>query len=260
MNITKILNNKLKDDLVFIITRHVTNEQTNKYWKECYKSIRKFYPDIKIIIIDDNSSYKNDNYNTTNCDIINSEFPQRGELLPYYYLHKYEFAKKAIIIHDSVFINKKIEIDNINTYKFLWDGGHKWDNELNLEETTLNILDKYDNINIINFYNNKQKWKTCFGAMTVITLEFIKKIHDNFNLNLLLDNINTRRTRMSFERIIACLCAYNDVYHKPEFGHIIHWCMSVTNNTKKFNISYEDYINNKQHYKQFPIMKVWSGR
>ena len=40
----------------FIITRHVTSEQTNKYWNQCVKLIRTFYPLRKIVIIDDNSN------------------------------------------------------------------------------------------------------------------------------------------------------------------------------------------------------------
>ena len=40
----------------FIITRHVNSEQTNKYWNQCVKLIRTYYPLKKIVIIDDNSN------------------------------------------------------------------------------------------------------------------------------------------------------------------------------------------------------------
>ena len=45
------------DNLGFIMLRHVNNEQTNNYWSHCYDCIRKFYPESKILIIDDNSNY-----------------------------------------------------------------------------------------------------------------------------------------------------------------------------------------------------------
>ena len=35
--------------------RHVNNTETNKYWIHCYNCIRKYYPENKILIIDDNS-------------------------------------------------------------------------------------------------------------------------------------------------------------------------------------------------------------
>ena len=80
----------------FIVLRHVNNELTNKYWIYSYHCIRKFYPENFIIIIDDNSDYK---YITDEklykTKIINSEFPKRGELLPYYYFLFSSFKKSS---------------------------------------------------------------------------------------------------------------------------------------------------------------------
>ena len=75
------------DTYGFIITRHVNSEITNKYWNHCIKCIRTFYPYRKIVIIDDNSNqdFLISFHNYENIEIINSEFPGRGELLPYYY-------------------------------------------------------------------------------------------------------------------------------------------------------------------------------
>ena len=53
----------------FIITRHVNSEQTNKYWNQNVKLLRKFYPYKKIIIIDDNS----------NQDFIKADFDYKNE-------------------------------------------------------------------------------------------------------------------------------------------------------------------------------------
>lgn len=76
----------------FIILRHVNNELTNLYWIHCINCINciRLYKKIlsrnHILIIDDNSDKlfltDIDFYKTT---IINSEYPKRGELLPYYY-------------------------------------------------------------------------------------------------------------------------------------------------------------------------------
>jgi hypothetical protein len=45
-------------DYGFIILRHVRDELTNKYWQLSYDSIRNIYPDVKVVIIDDNSDNK----------------------------------------------------------------------------------------------------------------------------------------------------------------------------------------------------------
>ena len=143
-------------DLGFIILRHVNNVLTNKYWIRCYKCIRNFYLDNPILIIDDNSDYSfvsncnSDNdinmrgiichdtflpfqeqlHNTTiklhNTTIINSEFKKRGELLPYYYYLRHQFCKTAVILHDSVFLNQKMDF-TVNDYKMIWDFEHNWD-------------------------------------------------------------------------------------------------------------------------------------
>ena len=78
------------DTYGFIITRHVNSETTNKYWNNCVRCIRRFYPCRKIVIIDDNSNkeFLIPFANYTNVEIVESEFPGRGELLPYYYFLK----------------------------------------------------------------------------------------------------------------------------------------------------------------------------
>ena len=77
----------------FIITRHVNSEQTNKYWNHSILCLRRFYPFVKIVIIDDNSDpqFLKANFDYRNIEIVNSEFKGRGELLPYYYYLKNKY-------------------------------------------------------------------------------------------------------------------------------------------------------------------------
>jgi hypothetical protein len=91
------------DSFGFIITRHVNSEKTNKYWNHCVKCLRTFYPQKKIVIIDDNSnpSFLKAEFNYINVQVIQSEFNGRGELLPYYYFLKNKFFKNALIIDFS---------------------------------------------------------------------------------------------------------------------------------------------------------------
>ena len=246
-------------DLVFIILRYVNSEKVDKYWKESYDCIRKFYPTTKIIIIDDNSPYPPDeSYELVNCEIIKSEFPQRGELLPYYYFHKLKPAKKAVIVHDSVFINSPLELDNIDTYKFLWEFDHKWDSD---KETAMIILRCKNKTDLIKFYADKTKWKGCFGSMSVITWDFLDKVNTHFNLfNIMIPFITNREARMCFERIFGCMCTCIDKYNRPLFGDIHNWVYLLTNNEKGFFIRKDEYEEKKEYFKKFPIMKVWSDR
>ena len=247
-------------DLSFIMVRHITNESSNKYWKESYECIRKFYPDIKISIIDDNSPFKsNEVYELTNCDIIQSEFHGRGELLPYYYFYKLKISKKAIIIHDSVFINSKINVDDINTYKFLWSFRHIWDDDLNI----IKILVKLNESSpLLNLYFQKEKWLGCFGSMTVVVWDFIDSINTRFNFfNTMLENITNRDYRMCFERIIATVFVFSDmlpIEKQSIYGDIHNWVFSATH-IKDWGITYQEYEEYKK-INNYLIMKVWTGR
>ena len=90
----------------FIMLRYVNDPNANCLWMHCYDCIRKFYPENLILIIDDNSKpeymLSKKLYKTL---LLNSEFPQRGEVLPYYYYIQSKLFDIAVIIHDSVFVN-----------------------------------------------------------------------------------------------------------------------------------------------------------
>lgn len=235
---------------IFIIIRHVNNEITNEYWQECYKCIRKFY-DNQILIIDDNSNQEFIKYDLdlVNCEIINSEYPQRGEMMSYYYfLNKKEYDK-AIIIHDSVFIQEKINFEKNQKNTFLWHFSHNWDEDKKCDK----IIKKFKNYGeILNFYHNKDKWYGCFGMMMVIhrdILELVDKKYDFFDT--IKNNIKSRSDRMQMERILACVIYLNDdvPINFSLLGDIKKYC--------KWGYSWKEY---KCRKIDVPIIKIWSGR
>ena len=93
--------------------RHVTSPLTNQYWIHCYLCIRTYYPEHRIIIIDDASDYAYVTFlETTNCKVVQSKYPGRGEFLPYYYyIFNPDWFQQAVILHDSVFINSYIDFE-----------------------------------------------------------------------------------------------------------------------------------------------------
>lgn len=239
-------------DFGFIILRHVNSPNTELLWRTNYTLIKRLYPKHTIVIIDDNSNSKfliNDSIIRQNHDIlITSDYPGRGELLPYIYYLKYKWFPKAIILHDSAFLQKKYNFNSIKDSAFLWEFEHNWDNP----KKELEYIYKLNNSNeLIKYYNQKQLWKGCFGGMTVITLDFLSKINLKHNINLLLPHITSRSDRMCFERIIAVLCSYHNPNIKSIFGNIHKYC--------RWGITYNEYINDKSKFNKI-IYKVWSGR
>ena len=232
--------------LGFIILRHVNSELTNKYWIHCYKCVRKYYPENNILIIDDNSDVNflqnQPLYRTT---IINSEYHKRGELLPYYYYLKNKLFDNAVIIHDSVFINKYIDF-SVDKYKFIWEFKHIWND---VKDET-NLIKVFDDAELLEFYKNTNLWKGCFGAMTVISHDFLTHINKKYDISKLLDFIKTRQNRCSFERVFACLLQKE---HPKQIllGDIHDYCT--------WQIKF-DSENNLDKYNHLPLIKVWTGR
>lgn len=232
-----------KDTIGFIILRHVNNELTNQYWILCYECIRKFYPENSIMIIDDDSNYEHITekqlYNTI---VINSDYKRRGELLPYIYYLKNKLFETAVIIHDSVFINKYIDF-SVNKYKIIWDFEHNWDQ---IEDET-KMIKLFNDEELLQFYENKDLWKGCFGCMTIIKHDFLTSINNKYDISKLLDCVLTRYNRCSFERVIACLLQINEK-RETLFGNIHKYC--------KWELPFQE----KDNTLHLPLTKIWTGR
>jgi hypothetical protein len=248
----------------FVMLRHVHSEETNKYWIESYKSIRKYY-DHKIVIIDDNSDYafvKNDGIDESeivNCTVIQSEYPARGEILGYYYYYVHHFFEKAVILHDSAFINQYIDFDQYDKIKFIWHFDRQWfsqPDETFLLENITNPGDEplarhYDNPYICGI----------FGLQSVVSHAFLTTLEQKYKIFDLLEHITCRNERMNLERVFAIVAIdeYNDIIHQPSILGPIH-----TYIYRSFTYSFGQYIHDKEHDKEMldrlPIVKVWSGR
>ena len=240
------------ENIGFIILRNVVSSITNEYWKECYRCIKKFYPKNRILIIDDNSDYsfvtKEPLENTM---VIQSEFPKRGEFLPYYYYLKTKFCETAVIIHDSVFIKKYIDF-NVNNYKIILNFCKRNISDNESLPYQMNLLSAINNEKLNNFYNKKDLnfWSGCFGCMAVIKYDYLKSIDSEFRIACLIPHITCRVARCAFERIVGCLLQVN-MKEESLLGSIHSYC--------RWGLTYYEYLN-KKYSSELPLIKVWTGR
>jgi len=261
----------MMEPIGFIITRHVNSPETNNYWIECYHCIRMFY-DYPIVIIDDGS---NPEFLTISPDLINcqiifeKEFTGRGELLPYYYFYKSHFFEKAIIIHDSVFIQQKIDFQMYTGVQFLWEFEHTWNDVTEEIQLLINTVKTRTDIvfhEILQMYYEKQNWKGCYGVQSVIDHSFLSYIQDKYSFFELLHYVKTRKNRMALERIFGFLCHYNQpdlINNAPIFGNIHTYTRNVsTARQLDYDYFYYHYMYDKPngHIAHSPIVKVWTGR
>ena len=249
----------------FIITRHVNSEQTNKYWNQCIKLIRTFYSLNQIVLIDDNSnpSFIKADYEYLNIIYIQSEYPGRGELLPYIYYLKYKWFHSAVIIHDSVFIHSKIRFELFNTPILpLWH--HKYDKEnvyniLRIASSLNNnsiIMKKLNNTNNILGFNNDD-FNLCFGCQSFITLSFLEMLENKYKITNLINVIRNRNDRCALERVMGVLFC-------QEYPKLIKINSLFGDILKKYHCriyNYNEYIGDlKQNKLRYPFIKIWTGR
>jgi len=251
----------MSEDLIFIITRCVRKEEHNRLFKECYKCIRKHYEN-PIYIIDDNSDQKVlEDYPMYGVEIIQSEFPGSGEILPYYYMYHRKLGKKAIILQDSMFIQCKLEINDVKDYKFLWhfnsrnsilEVGEKLRAVVMSIETRSQTL--YEGI-----YDTlmEHKWHGCFGSCMIITLDFLNELQEKTRMLDLLGEIKVRSDRCMLERLIGIYTHYiinKDVKDVSLLG-------SIFQQSYNFGLTYDEYVCAYSILtKESAIIKVWNGR
>ena len=212
----------MSEPFCFIMTRHVNSPQTNLLWIESYHCVRKLYPKEPIIIIDDNSNYEFITHiSTSNCRVIQSEFPGRGELLPYYYFYHLNF-EKAVMIHDSLFLQQKIDFESVQDAKLLFS----FPSPLCIENSAdfLRYLHHWQPVAA--WYRNFHLWSGCFGVMTIMTKDCINYIQNKYNFFNLLHHVRTRSDRMCMERVLPMLLYYENKIPQNEpaiFGDIFQY-------------------------------------
>jgi hypothetical protein len=260
-------------DYGFIITRYVNSPETNRYWNQSIKLLKIFYPKRKVVIIDDNSKqqYIKADYNYENVIIIQSEYPGRGELLPYIYYLKYKWFPNAVILHDSVFVHRHIPFEYMKHPVLpLWHHPYDKENSMNIFRLTNFLTNNYfiqqkilKNEKLITLGINYNAFDLCFGAQCFINLNFLEQIEKKYKLTNLISAITNRTDRCSFERVIGLI--FNEEYFNDNMNNGKKKLKSLFGHIYKFPNAFKyNYLHYKQDLSKrlLPSMfvKVWTGR
>ena len=250
----------------FIITRHVNSQETNKYWNQCVKLIRTLYPLKKIIIIDDNSKeeFVSADHEYTNLEIIKTEYHARGELLPFIYFLKYKWFDNAVIIHDSVFIHKRIPFEILKVPVLpLWHHPKDKENIKNIIRIVSNLKNSrklyskiYNRSDLVLGMNN-DSYDICFGCQCFINLNFLEMLESKYKISNLVNAVHCRTDRCSLERVMGIL--FNEEYRKLK--NVKSLFGGIANHHKSFGYHYPEYFNDFKNKKiVHSVVKIWTGR
>jgi hypothetical protein len=216
------------EDFGFIIPSRCVENCHRRSLICCLKAIRNFYPNTKIVLIDDGSVPPLKS--TTDKIVIEKSLsPGGAEFLPYYHWFHKKYFKKAMILHDSMIMHRRYgDISEIKDVKFLrnftchrlWDVKEK-QTEYNIEHK----IQTHDDLikHLVNTYNTKRgfvkffneiydkkdEWYGCFGAMTIMTLDFLEKLQKETKILDMISQVNDRRRRMALECFFSIACQYS---------------------------------------------------
>jgi hypothetical protein len=222
-------------DFGFIIPICIRNDIHFNQLKRCINSIRNFYENIKIILIDDSNIeytkqieefFKYDN----NIFIKESLMKGSADQQIFKVLLETELFEKAIFIQDSMILNKQLEgIDEINL-QFIWHfTNHRvhWDiikepnTKYNLNNNIIthtdliihNVLRDYkDNKDfqkyVINKLKNKNEWCGCFGSLCIIDKKSLILLNNDIDFVDKFISSSSNRDRRANESIFALNCHF----------------------------------------------------
>jgi hypothetical protein len=253
----------------FILTRHVRCEKTNKYWNNSVKLLQQFYPHRKIVIIDDNSNpeFVKDEATYKNVEIIKSEFPKRGELLPYYYYLKNKFFQNAIIIHDSVFIHERVNFDvlvkqdiKVVPFWFFFPDRENLSNRARILSCLKNsqIIQSNLMLETIALGMPFDKWYGCFGLQSFINHDFLTLLENKYQITNMVHYVKCRPDRCTLERIFGCLffTEYSKLANFPKKS-----LLGSIHRHQTWGYTYSQYEKDvEKGTLPHSIVKIWTGR
>ena len=109
------------------------------------------------------------------------------------------------------------------------------------------MIKLFNDKELLNFYENKNLWKGCFGCMSIIKHDYLVDVNHEYDTSKLIDFVKTRYNRCSFERVLACLLQKKS-RKETLIGNIHSYC--------SWGITFQE----KDNYSHLPIIKVWIGR
>jgi hypothetical protein len=199
----------------------------------CIDSIRKFYFDNHIILVNDSlEKYNIEKIFSTdkNIQVIKSYNKGSADQQLFKVLLETTLFDKAVFIQDSMLLNKKLEdIENID-FKFIWHfTNHRvhWDiikepkTEYNIKNNILshtdlirhNVLRDYSHNDefqkfCIDKLNKKNEWVGCFGGLCMLSKSVLNTLNKDIDFIDNFINSTSNRDRRVNESIFALLCHY----------------------------------------------------
>jgi hypothetical protein len=191
----------MTEHLGFVISRHITLSTHADLCFRAYRSVREFYPDSLVMIVDDRSTLSDPHAYDARTNVIQSAFAGSGEFGLYHYFHQLRPFDRAVFLHDSMVLKKPLELPDVPVI-YLWHFAHHdslWQHVSDVE-SLLSELERRDEI--------EQKyrsgaWTSMFGCCCSVTWDCLDRVTRRYQLFRLLKRVDSRMMRCAMERVLG---------------------------------------------------------
>lgn len=233
-------------DFGFVIGRCIRGPAHMDLCYRCYESVRKVYPSVPILIVDDNSTHMDTHTYDANTLVVMSTFRGMGEFGLYHYYWKLHPFERAVVIHDSMIVRSPLPLPDEDV-AFLWHFPNKaYDSDINhLVRSMLQRLTH--TAELLEVYAGTS-WKGCFGVSSTIKWAYLDHLVAKYDLWAICGAVNYREMRCAIERLFAVLCFHDKGDVQSLFGDIF----AHPHAYRAYDPATLDT--------HLPVIKTWTGR
>jgi hypothetical protein len=197
--------------LGFVIGRHIANLSHVDLCFRAYTSIRSFYPDSQILIVDDGSKLPDPHDYDVRTTIVEAASRGAGEFGLYAHYHATRPFERALFLHDSMVLKRRLELPDVPIV-YLWHFPF-WASLEVLDKDIEAFVDKLQDKDALRQKYMSREWLGMFGCASVITWECLNRAVDQYQLFRLLPDVTTRERRCVMERVLG-IAFDNELDHR----------------------------------------------
>jgi hypothetical protein len=252
-------------DFGVIILRCVRDAEHDLYWQECLACVRRVYgPYTDVIIVDDGSDPTLLSLDPADANTkiitIGPELRGRAEYLPLLIMWRDRPFRRALILHDTMFVQNAIPADSTRFHFTIPSTLYREAHEADVYKL-LSAL-RGDTSALKALYADPALWHAWFGAAGVVTLNDIDTMHNAFGFfdSRVSDTITSRNMRSALERVAALVCFTTGVVRLSNCSNFGVFTNGYVEHGK--NSTWESYTGAVESVKRSwsSIVKIFTGR
>ena len=202
--------------LGFVIGRHIADASHGDLCFRAYSSIRRFYPDSPVVIVDDSSPRPDLHAYDARTTVIQSARRGSGEFGLYHHFHVGGWFDRAVLMHDSMVINQRLVIPDV-PITYLWH----FPAEAALDSVVKDVkkfIGRLENKRAAKRKYTSRSWLGMFGCASIVTWSCLDRVAARYDLFGLLRKVDTRPKRCAMERILGIVFDDELDKHRPSLN------------------------------------------